>query len=94
MGHARRPQVALALNGSGLVPWDGSVRSTFESQFRKELQQQSIDFTAVSYVGSLVSVCTREEYKEWLNSPWSAPTHVHLARSKPEGGLTSSVCRL
>lgn len=50
-------QTAHALNGTGLLPWRGSVRAAFEAQYASLLRSRSISSSGLTYVGSLVGFC-------------------------------------
>jgi hypothetical protein len=49
-------QTAHNLNGSGLLPWSGDVKQTFEQQYAALLKAQVITNSGIAYVGSVVSV--------------------------------------
>jgi hypothetical protein len=49
-------QTAHNLDGSGLLPWSGDVKQTFEQQYAALLKAQGITNSGIAYVGSVVSV--------------------------------------
>ena len=69
------PQTAHNLNGSGLLPWSGDVKQTFEQQYAALLNAQGITNTGIAYVGSVVSVygavlrCTCDVSAGWRLQP-------------------------
>lgn len=48
-------QTAHKLTGSGLLPWSGNVRRSFETQYGELLTRLRISSSSLTYVGSVVS---------------------------------------
>jgi hypothetical protein len=56
---------AHALNGSGLLPWGGTTRRAFETQYAALLEAHDIGSTGLTYVGSLgVSNSTQQRRRQ------------------------------
>lgn len=53
-------QTTHALNGSGLLPWRGTLQRTFEAQYSSLLAARGIDSSGLTYVGSLVGISVHQ----------------------------------
>ena len=75
------PQTAHSLNGSGLLPWSGGVKQTFEQQYAALLKARGIGNSGIAYVGSVVSSTSRYLYVDASAADRGLQdAHMYLAR--------------